>query len=283
MARTKRKLALVMSGGSMRCVYGAGVITALVEKYGETEPDIMVASSGSVMNGAYHLAGQYRSAIAVWLDVAPSSNFISFGRRKIIDLDSVVDELEQHYPLDLKTFAQRKTKFVVAATRVRDGKTIFLSMPRTKDIYARMRASAAVPVIYGKDVPVGKESYVDGDIGSKIQDLIAEAIRLGADDIIVVDNGLSNAHAQALWQFTFKALVAEERLRGRTGVLAACDREVAPRTLTIPPRVHIVKFTAPPEIMPFTRNKRELRKAFDKGYDEVMQDTELLHLFASRI
>jgi predicted patatin/cPLA2 family phospholipase len=55
------KLAIIMSGGGMSCSYGAGVTTALIEKFNIINPDIVIARSGSAGTGSYFISKQYDS------------------------------------------------------------------------------------------------------------------------------------------------------------------------------------------------------------------------------
>jgi predicted patatin/cPLA2 family phospholipase len=56
----QHKIAIIMSGGGMSCSYGAGALTALIEKY-NIIPDIVVARSGSAGTGSYFVSKQYDS------------------------------------------------------------------------------------------------------------------------------------------------------------------------------------------------------------------------------
>jgi hypothetical protein len=45
----------------MACSYGAGAMTALIEKFNVTNPDIVIARSGSAGTGSYFVSKQYNS------------------------------------------------------------------------------------------------------------------------------------------------------------------------------------------------------------------------------
>lgn len=272
----KRKLALVMSGGAMRCVYGVGVLSALVEEYGLTEPDIIVASSGSVANAAYYLSGQYTCVIAAWLDVIASKKFISYGRRKVVDIDYLVDEVfKKQFPFDFKALKRAKTAFVFATTRVKDGKTVYMKLPKDRKIYECLRAAKAVPFIYGKDVSIGKNLYFDGDFGSNTEDLVMKALELGATDLIIVENNpeVKNSRTKRVGLDT---LYLESRVTGRQGAALAALRELeGTKALVFPKGVKSVWLEPEKPLFLLERHKRYLRAGFNQGYDDAVNSKEL--------
>jgi predicted patatin/cPLA2 family phospholipase len=280
-ARRKRKLALVMSGGGMKCVYGVGILTALVEEYGLTKPDIIVAASGSVPNAAYYLAGQYREVISVWLALLGSKKFISWERRKVIDIDYLVDDIfKKRHPLDLAALSRARTKFFFPVTRVEDGRTLFLTLPKTAAVYERLRAAAAIPFVYNKGVRIGKEIFTDGDIGSNLSDLINKALAEGAEDIIAVDHdpGLNKKRSRKI---LMHLLAAEEKAAGKSGEALAALRELNDAEVVVDAsvtRILTLSPTKPLGVKVLTRNKLALRTAFNLGYADATNSTELAKL-----
>jgi len=227
MAKKKsRKLAIVMSGGGMRCVYGVGVLTALIEEYGLIEPDIVIASSGSAGGAAYYLSGQYRETVSAWLSLLPSKKFISFTRRRMLDVDYVVDEIfKKMHPFDFKKLAASKTLLIFAATRVKDGKTRYLKVPHDKRIYEYLRATKAIPIVYGKSVTIGRTEYVDGDFGSDTEDLGRKALSLGARDLIVIESSPLEFLKKEK-RIVMNAVRLIEKLDREPGMARAAEREL---------------------------------------------------------
>ena len=167
-ASQRRKLAIVSSGGGMRCAYGAGALLAIAEQYKITEPDILIAASGSAGNSAYYLSEQWESAASIWMQGVASSKFISFRRRQILDVDYLIDEVfKKQHPFDIKKIKSKKTTWLLPVTRVRDGATVYLWPKRTEKLYEYLRAAKATPIAYGKTVTIDGEKYVDGDLGSE--------------------------------------------------------------------------------------------------------------------
>jgi len=274
--RKKRTLAIVLSGGGMRCAYSAGVLTALFEKFNLTDPDIVIAASGSAGNSAYYLAGQYTFAAVVWIQKLSGSRLISFKRRRFFDVDYLIDTIfKKEYPLNLKTLRARKTRWLVPVTRVRDGETVFLSPPRNEGVYEYLRAAKAIPLIYGKEVAIGKEKYIDGDFGANFGDLIQKAIEEGASDILAVDCS-PDAESSKRRKALLEALYYEGKLSGNTGLMKAITHEM--RRVPIPQAkgVRVVVLTQKmARLSAISRNKLVLRTSFNLGYADAANNTEL--------
>lgn len=266
----------------MRCVYSVGVLTSLVEDYGVAEPDILIAVSGSAGGAVYYLSGQYRDTISTWLSMLPGNRFISFRRRKVLDIDYLVDEIfKKKYPLDFKTLASAKTQLLVAVTRVNDGKTLYLEPPRDERVYEYLRATKAVPVAYGKRVLIDGVEYVDGDFGADTEDLIQKALELGAEDIIVIE---SNPYASSKTErhLSMNAVRMIEELEGEDGMVQAAARELVKKSPVVPPTgCRIVSLAPSNEIhIPTTEHKKStLRSVFNLGYADTANNEELRKLF----
>lgn len=284
-AGKRRKLALVMPGGGMRCVYGAGAMTALVEEYGLTEPDIIIASSGGAGNVAYYLSGQYREIVAVWLSLIPSKHLISFRRRKILNIDYLVDEiLKKKHPFDFKTFASARTLLLFAATRVRDGETTYLKVPRDEQVYEYLRATAAVPIVYGKRVTIGGDEYVDGDFGSDTEDLVQKAFALGAQDVIIIESSPSQFLSKEK-RLVMKALRTIEKAEKNTGMVKAIDRELTKKPPIVAPKGRRVIYVTPSKNLhngTLQNKKLKLRTVFNVGYADTRDNKELRELLAQK-
>lgn len=282
--RRKRKLAIVMSGGGMRCVYGVGVLTALVEEYGMTKPDIIVASSGSVANAAYYLSGQYRSTIAVMLSLIPDKKVISFTRRKVFDVDYIVDEIcKKRYPFNFVELKRSPTVFLLATTRVTDGKTVYMKLPKTNAIYERLRAAKAVPVVYGEEIKIGAQTYIDGDFSCNIEDLTKRAIEEGATHILIVENDPNTRASKMRKKAFMELLYFEKKISGKPGLAKAFARKMKePAQVTFPAGVQHVMLL-PSKKFPISsieRSKRRLRNGFNLGYADAATNKKLRKLLS---
>ena len=281
----KRKLAIVMSGGGMRCAYGVGVLTALVEEYSVTKPDILIAASGSAGGAAYYLSGQYRETISAWLSLLPSKRLISFRRRRVLDVDYLVDEIfKKRHPFDFEALAATKTLLIFAATRAKDGKTIYLKVPRDKRIYEYLRAAKAVPIVYGKRVVIGKSEYIDGDFGSDTEDLVEKAFSLGAQDVVVVENSPLEFLRKEK-RMTMRALRTIERWEKNAGMLQAVKRELTEKVpMKAPKGCTLVRIAPLKDLRIGTLENKtlKLRTVFNVGYADARDNKGLQRLLTKK-
>src|SRR3989344_995627 len=183
----EEKLAIVTSGGGMRCAYAAGALVALAKKMGYREPDIFISASGSVGAMFYYLAGQADDIERVWLRYVPSPEIVRAFPFPRLRLDYVVDTiLRRELPLDETTLKQAKTRWFVPVTDLDTGRTEFVTNSTWFDPYEVMRAAKAIPFLYGGTVRLGGKNYIDGDVSVNIAELIKKARREGATKILVI-------------------------------------------------------------------------------------------------
>ena len=276
----KRKLAIVMSGGGMRCAYGAGALTALAEEFGLVKPAIVIAASGSAGNAAYYVAGQYTNGAQIWTSLA-NSRFISFRRLPILDIDYLVDEVfRKNHPFDTGAMEKSKIHFLVPLTRVNDGATVYMEPKPAEAIYDYLRAAKAVPVAYGKTVTIQGEEYMDGDFGASTNDFVLKALEEGAEDLIVLESNPGES-AEKTKYILMEALWAKGYLKKEPGVMAAALHELRPTPPIVLPegvRLVTVQPTKKISLKPVTTSSMNLRTAFNLGYDDATNNAELQKL-----
>ncbi len=184
----EEKVAIITSGGGMKCAYGAGALVALTKKLGITEPDIFISASGSVGAMFYYLAGQYDHIEKIWLRYLPSPEVVRrFPPR--IQVDYIIDTIMcKELPLDERAFATAKTRWFVPVTDMDTGRTEYISNNTWFDPYEVMRAAKAIPFLYGGAVRLGGHSFADGDLNVNMAGLIRKARKEGATKILVITN-----------------------------------------------------------------------------------------------
>ncbi len=163
----KVNTALVIQGGSLRSVASCGAAAAL-NYLGLTNAfDKVYASSSGAVNGAYFLTQQSALGVTVYLEDVNNRKFLNLWRfRKMIDLEFFIDEIvKQRRKHDYDALLSHPTELkILAANMDTSQKTWFSSKDTSIDLYQALKASCALPVIYGRGVPVGQHSYVDGYI-----------------------------------------------------------------------------------------------------------------------
>ncbi len=179
--RRKKKIALVLGGGSARGLAHIGVLKVL-DKEG-FRPDMIVGTSmGSLIGAAYSIGTPISTM---------EEDAYSFSANKLLDptiptmgllagekLEAAIKEL-----IDNKTFADCKIPFTAVTTNIETGEeVIYQSGELTKVI----RASCSWPGIFNP-VRIDGKMLVDGGIKNSVPTRIARA--LGAEYVLAVDVG----------------------------------------------------------------------------------------------
>jgi len=181
------KTALVLQGGGMRGIFGAGVCSALQELgYNEGFDELYGASAGA-LNGAYFLSGQAPYGTTIYYQNINNKHFINFFRfKKIVNIDFLMDIIIRVKPLNTNRLLSSSTVFNIILTEVLSGKAVIFRKGEFKntDLLKILKATAAMPFAY--DVPVNIQGidYLDGGVSCPIP--ITEAIDNECTDILVV-------------------------------------------------------------------------------------------------
>jgi len=196
-----KDLALVTSGGGMTCAYSVGSMLALKD-IGITTPAWAIGSSGSTGTLSYYVSGQYHCFRNIWEKLLSVKEFINFRRViRIIDIDYLIDQVFKKLdPLDVEAVKKSPTELLIATTNYKTGLIRYFSNRENVDIFEALRASKAMPVVYGKKIVLDGEFYIDGALVGSIAVNMREALRRGAQKIIVIHNNTSTP----FWGFANK-------------------------------------------------------------------------------
>jgi len=184
----EKKLAIVASGGGMKCSYGAGAVVAL-GKFFEVRPDIFVAGSGGSGGLSFYASEQYDSIQNIWTNLITGKRFINKRRlSKIANVDYLIDDVfKVQDPLNAEAVMNSGIDCRIAVTNAETGKVEHFS-PLECDVFELMRASMAMPLVYGKKIPLNGNLYHDSYASSFLGLNLEKAISLGAKKIIAINN-----------------------------------------------------------------------------------------------
>jgi predicted patatin/cPLA2 family phospholipase len=159
-----------------------------MEALGFTEGfDAVYGSSAGALNGAYLLANQAAFGASVYYRDVANRRFVNFLRpRKVLDMDFVFDDVVgRRSRLDVARVRSNRTPLHVVLTDARTGEELVHSSHEPGiDLLAALKASAAVPILYGRPVALNGSHYVDGSLVDPLP--VERAIRDGCTDILVV-------------------------------------------------------------------------------------------------
>lgn len=175
------RVALVLGSGGPRGFAHIGVLKALEEA--GVKPDLIVGSSVGAMVGALYASGMNAGELE---RLAYDINVMEFFEVRMVTgslatgaaLQSYMNARVKDRPMEALGIP-----FVATATRVRDRELVLFNRG---DTGLAVRASSANPGQF-EPVPIGAESYIDGDEVSPVP--IRAARRLGARLVIAVNVG----------------------------------------------------------------------------------------------
>jgi predicted acylesterase/phospholipase RssA len=167
--RSARKIGLLFSGGSMRCVFQVGVVEALREL--DVHPAVCLGVSGGVWNAAAVAVGNGHRLRPYWR---------FFTRLPAVDLTNLVRE---HSPFIWSRIHERSFRryvgneriksadtlpLYVGLTRLRDRAQVLADARTANDPFRLLLASNYLPPFYTHPLDIDGERYADGGFTNNI-------------------------------------------------------------------------------------------------------------------
>ncbi|MBR0375141.1 MAG: patatin family protein [Firmicutes bacterium] len=270
------KTAIVDTGGGLRGVYTAGVLDYCLDQGVSFDLAIGVSAGGA--NLAAFVAGQRGRNYRFYTEYAFRKEYMGlrnlFSRRCYLNLEYIYATLSNsdgEDPLDYAAFCRNPTQMLAVATDALTGEPVYFSKADvSQDDYRVFMASAAVPLAC-PPCEVGGRLYYDGGLGDPVP--IEKAFELGCDRVVLLltkpkdvpRRGGSDRRAAAVIRRKYPASAARlleqaDAINGKVELALRYEREG---------RLLIV---APDDIMgleTLTRDRRALRRLYDKGYADA--------------
>jgi predicted patatin/cPLA2 family phospholipase len=280
MEKEKKKTAIIVSGGGMRCSYSAGVLAALAKKYNFTQPDIAIGGSGSAGNLAYYLSGQYDYLKRIWTSQLSSPKFINFLRIwKVMDIDYLINEiLKEKFKLNVDKVRAAKTQMLIPATEAETGKVEYFydSDPKV-DLFEVLRATKAMPIAYNRKVKIGDKFYFDSPISSAVTFNILKAIEMGAKKILVIDTGNLLISTRILLKLWVGGRSKNFRKNYKNFILLR-------NRFNIPEQIELFHLAPKKKGLGgtvLTKNPKFVKRSFKRGYLDTVKNRKLGQFLAS--
>lgn len=183
---SKKKVGLVLEGGSMRGMFTAGVLDTFMDE--GIEIDGMLGVSAGALFGPNYFSKQKGRALrynkrfckdrrymSVW-------SFLLTGNivNKKFAFYDVTNKLDK---FDNDTFMQNSTGYYVTVTNVEDGRPEYLEVKDIVKEMEKLRASSALPFV-SHMVEVDGKKYLDGGVSDSIP--VLKAKEMGYDKLVVI-------------------------------------------------------------------------------------------------
>ena len=177
---------LILEGGTLRPIFSAGVMDALLDN-NITFPYCIGVSAG-ITNGVSYISKQRKRNLEVVTKYRNDNRYLSYRNflrcKSIFGLDFVFDEIPNNLiPFDMDTYRKYPGKVLVGVTNAHTGKTEYLNGKDLDDKATMLRATCAIPLLFPVIKINGKE-YYDGGLCDPIP--IKKAIADGNTKHLIV-------------------------------------------------------------------------------------------------
>lgn len=180
------KRAIVLEGGSLRCMFSAGAADIMMEQ--GLWPDGVFGVSAGALTGANIISRQPGRTAKINLDFVNDKRYLGLRNlilhRSLFNFDFLFGEVcDTLVPLDRETFENSPCQFTAVSTNCLSGKPVYSELHESPDIYAAIRASASLPLL-APMVSVEGVPCLDGGMSVSIP--YQKAIDEGYEKIVVI-------------------------------------------------------------------------------------------------
>ena len=177
---------LILEGGTLRPIFSAGVMDALLDN-NITFPYCIGVSAG-ITNGISYISQQRGRNLEVVTKYRNDKRYLGYRNflkcKSLFGLDFVFDEIPNKLiPFDMDTYKKYPGKVLVGVTSAKTGKTEYLDGKNLDDKATMLRATCALPIFFPV-IKLNGNEYYDGGICDPIP--IKKAIEDGNDKHLII-------------------------------------------------------------------------------------------------
>ncbi|MEK7518971.1 MAG: hypothetical protein AAB424_01040 [Patescibacteria group bacterium] len=185
-----KKIGLVLYGGVMGGIRGAGAMIALEEMGLAHAFDCIYTNSAGFANASYLLAGATQLGTSIYYEDLASWKFINpFRLWKIVDIDFLISVMREGKHLPIENILASHTKLFVALQNVQKHQAEYLEVHSepSEQYLELMRAATSIPFLHPGTVNIHDKPYMD--IPLHQPDLhIDKALANGCTEVLVIAN-----------------------------------------------------------------------------------------------
>ena len=177
---------LILEGGTLRPIFSAGVMDALLDN-NITFPYCIGVSAG-ITNGISYISQQRGRNLEVVTKYRNDKRYLGYRNflkcKSLFGLDFIFDEIPNKLiPFDMDTYKKYPGKVLVGVTNAKTGKTEYLDGKNLDDKATMLRATCALPIFFPV-IKLNGNEYYDGGICDPIP--IKKAIEDGNDKHLII-------------------------------------------------------------------------------------------------
>ena len=189
----KKDLIFIFFGGTMRGIFGAGVVTSLQEKNVYDRIHSIYAVSAGAHDVAYFLAKDTKLGSSIYYESLSEDNkFIKNAKTKflselflrlinkkiklksLVDIDYLIEVEEGNKRLKIEEIHKSSIPFFVRLFNMKDRQEEYVN--GKTNIFKKLQAAGAATPFYNKKIKINGNYYTDGDLLSRIIDPTLEKV-----------------------------------------------------------------------------------------------------------
>lgn len=180
------KGALVLEGGALRSVFGAGVLDVFLEN--NLQFEYVLGISAGALNAGNYISGQMGRTAKININYVNDPRYIGIRQLiqngSIFNLNYLFDEpVGDWAPYDEYAFSHTKQKFIIGATNCLTGNQVFFEKHTYKELTEVLTASSTLPVL-SKTTFIDGIPYIDGGVSNAVP--FAKAVQDGYQKIVII-------------------------------------------------------------------------------------------------
>ncbi|MBX9137523.1 MULTISPECIES: patatin family protein [unclassified Clostridium] len=157
---------LILEGGTLRPIFTAGILDALLDN--NISFPYCIGVSAGITNGVSYLSKQKGRNLEILMKYRNDKRYLGYGNflkcKSLFGLDFVFDEIPNKLvPFDMDTYKKYPGKVLVGVTNAKTGETEYLDGKELDDKATLLRATCAIPIFFPV-IKINNNEYYDGGL-----------------------------------------------------------------------------------------------------------------------
>ena len=157
---------LILEGGTLRPIFTAGILDALLDN--NISFPYCIGVSAGITNGVSYLSKQKGRNLEIIMKYRNDKRYLGYGNflkcKSLFGLDFVFDEIPNKLvPFDMDTYKKYPGKVLVGVTNAKTGETEYLDGKELDDKATLLIATCAIPIFFPV-IKINNNEYYDGGL-----------------------------------------------------------------------------------------------------------------------
>ncbi|MDR2081967.1 MAG: patatin family protein [Campylobacteraceae bacterium] len=274
--------ALIVEGGGLRGLYGAGVIDFLAEK--NVSFETLIGVSMGACNLANFISNQPKRNFSLPYRFIDDSRYLSYKRwlrgGDLFGMKFIFETIPTELDIfDYDTFCKRKSRFFIVATDCKSGEAVYFDRFGAKEDFTQiLKASCSLPFA-AKSVNYGGKMLLDGGISDPIPLHFAQKQGDGKMVFILTqpkEYKKSAMRFASLLKFFYPAALVKT-LKNRHERYNKTVLEI--NALEEKGEIFVIRPSSPLKAKRIERDRKKLKATYEQGYLDIQNRYEELVRF----